>query len=495
MLHEIISRGAASYAPRIALKHGADEVTYGELDELVSRLADEIRGHGLAGAAGGLFAHNSIDYVVAYFAISRAGGLIAPTPTSLPPGRLLSEVEFCDVRYLVTTRKYADQVRDVANQCERVEALVIVEECGRKFSFESTSLTPRRANGTNHATAEDPAVLISTSGTASHPKRVMLSVQNLTSNISSFLEVSNLTKQDVGAIVLPLTAVGTNTTELLAYLTAGMTINICPGVFVLGDFCRLLYEQRVTTVNVTPFILNLMLNRSSEVRPKLSTIRQIFFASAPIASAQFNRLIEEFPTVRFLYGYGLTEASPRCTTLLPAFHHQKMGSSGTVLKDIQVKVVDEDGDQLPPGQIGEVIVKGPNVMLGYYKAPEVTAGVLRNGWLYTGDWGYLDEDQFLFIKGRKKNIIITRGISVSPEEVEQEILESPEISEAYVTGASDERLGESIVAYVVASENSVPDHHQLKNFLRNRLDPVKIPGRIEFVPKLERNHNHKLIRG
>jgi len=496
MLHEIIIRAAARYAPRTALRRGQEEVTYAQLDSLSSELAEKIRACGLGGAPGGIFAGNSIEYVVAYFAISKAGGLIVSTPVSLPPGRLTGEMEFCDVEYLITTPDHVGLLQGVAQDCPRVRYLIIVSACGRQVTMESSGGNGAvTVNGTPARSVDDPAILITTSGTASHPKRVMLSTRNMTSNIASFQEVARLDDDDVGAIVLPMTAVGTNTTELLAYLTLGMTVIIYPRVFVLGDFCRLLEEQRVTVVNVTPLILNLMLDRSDEVRERISTVKKIFFASAPIAPAQFRQLVDAFPSVQFYYGYGLTEASPRCSTLLPEFHRTKMGSSGTALRDVDVLIVDEDGHSVPVGQRGEVVVRGPNVMLGYYKSPDQTASVMRDGWLRTGDYGLLDEDGFLFIRGRKKNIIITRGISVSPEEVEQEILGCPDISEAYVTGVSDERLGELIVAYVVAREDAQPNQGRLKEFLRDRLDPVKIPSRIEFVSRLQRNHNQKLVRG
>ena len=342
---------------------------------------------------------------------------------------------------------------------------------------------------------DDTAVLISTSGTANDPKRVMLGHGNLFANIDSFQQIAQMEENDRALIILPLTAVGTNTTELLAYVSIGMRITIYKGIFVLGNFCRTIYERRISVLNVTPFILNTILSRSKEVAPKLASVRKMFFASAPFAVEPFRQLIHDFPTVGFYYGYGLTEASPRCSTLIPADHGTKLGSSGKALPDVEIRIVGDHAESLPIGEIGEVIIRGPNVMLGYYKKPEQTADVLKDSWLYTGDWGYLDEDGFLFIRGRKKNIIITRGISVSPEEVEQELLGYPDVTDAYVAGYSDERLGESIIAYVVPRKDTAPNQGNLKDFLRHRLDPAKIPSRIEFVSKLRRNQNQKLIRG
>ena len=495
-IHEIVSIGAQEHASRPAVIHGENQVTYGELDALSSALAQQLRCHDLVGGHGFVFLPNSIEYIVTYFGIAKANGVVAPTPISLPHDRLLSELNYCDAEYVVTDLMHADVVREAARKADTIRAVVTISQSGRETKLEcfSNQNGSSSSNG-QHRNNDEIAVLISTSGTASDPKRVMLTHRNLFANIESFQDVAQLSENDRAAIVLPMTAVGTNTTELLAYLHLGMTLNIYKGTFVLGNFCRLLDTQEVTTVNVTPFILTTMLTRSEEVAKKLSSVKKIFFASAPFGVGPFRQLTRAFPTVAFYYGYGLTEASPRCTTLNPAYHEEKMGSSGAALRQVEIVIVDDGGRLLPCGEIGEVVVKGPNVMLGYYKKPAETASVLRDGWLHTGDCGYLDEDGFLFIRGRKKNIIITRGISVSPEEVEQEILGYPDVNEAYVAGYNDERLGESIVAYVVPRSNSMLSQGNLKDFLRHRLDPAKIPSRIEFVSELRRNHNQKLIRG
>ena len=494
-VHEIIRRGAARHARRPALQHGLHQVTYGELDALSDALANTLQRLGLLARHGFLFLPNSIEYAVAYFGVAKAEGIIAPTPISLPQDRLAGEMAYCDAAYAITDRQHADAVMAAACQTANICAVITLDDSGRQIETKSLRGLDGSPTIPGVLPHDDLALLVSTSGTASDPKRVMLSHANLAANIRSFDQIAKLSEDDIGAIVLPMTAVGTNTTELLAYLSAGMTINIHKDIFVLGNFLNMLERQRVTVANVTPFILSTMLARSQEVAPKLATVQKIFFASAPFAVDTFRQLLAAFPDTGFYYGYGLTEASPRCTTLSPADQPHKLESSGRPLQDVEVAVVDEEGRALAPGEFGEITVRGPNVMLGYYKKPQESARVLRDGWLSTGDCGYQDEDGYLYIRGRKKNIIITRGISVSPEEVEQELLGYPDVRDAYVAGCNDDRLGETIVAYVVPREEATPDQGRLKEYLRNRLDPAKIPSRIEFVSQLRRNHNMKLIRG
>lgn len=495
-IHDIIRRGAQFHPQRVALRHQTADVTYGELDALSDQLAERLRAHGFAGTHGGLYLPNSIEYVVAYFAIAKSGGVIVPTTTAMPVARLPNELDYADVGFVVTDARHADDLREVVREVSGVKGLVVVRDAGRHVDVELLhGGTPAlRPHGWQEPTPQSPAAMFATSGTASEPKRVVLSHDNLLANISSFLHMAWLNHRDRSLIVLPMTAIGTNTTELLAYLTVGMTTRIYHGVFVLGEFCRLVDAERISVMNATPFILNMMLWKSSEVAGKLGSLAKLFFASAPMPPDQFRQLGRDFPTIGFHYGYGLTEASPRCTTLVPAHQPAKIGSSGTPLRNVELRIVDVQGHDLPTGELGEVIVRGPNVMQGYYKRPEATQAALRDGWLFTGDCGSLDEDGFVSIRGRKKNIIITRGICVSPEEVEQEIMGSPGVHEAYVASRQDERVGESIVAYVVAREGFQLSEEHLKSFLRGRLDPVKIPSRIEFVPKLQRNFNQKLVR-
>jgi long-chain acyl-CoA synthetase len=338
--------------------------------------------------------------------------------------------------------------------------------------------------------------MLPTSGTDGLPKRVLLSHANLLANVSSFLGAAGLHAGDPGLVVLPMTSSGTNTTELLAYLSAGMTIALYPPApFILGDFCAALGEFKATVTNLTPFILNLMLAKSGEVRPRVQTLRKIFFASAPIPVSQFERLLEAFPGVQFQYGYGLTEASPRCTMLDPSLARAKMGSAGRPIAGVDVRIIDEAGEPLPAGRTGQILVRGPNVMLGYDRQPDRTRAALAGGWLHTGDLGCLDAEGFLYVKGRIKSVIITRGVKVSPEEVEQALAGHELVQDSHVFGVADDLLGERVEARVVPRVGAHPRSPDLKEFLRRRLPAAAVPDRITVVADLGRGQTHKLPRG
>lgn len=496
-VHEIVEHAARRYRGRIALRQGRAELSHEDLDRLVTGLSRQLVSRGFGGRHGAVFIDNSVEYVVAYFAIARADGVVIPIPTALPPGRAVRELSFCDASFLVTTPRYASLFQELFSRTGEGCPLIVVSCSDARLETEvvpfSSGMSPASAKVTGRSA--DAAVLLRTSGTASHPKWVVLSHRNVTANMSAFLSRAALDDTETGLITLPLTSAGTHTTEMLAYLACGITSILYPHpTFVLGEFCRTIAEERVTIANVTPFVLGMLLWKAEEAARMTASLRKVFFASAPIASARFQQLLDAFPHVQFYRGYGLTEASPRCTMLSPQLAHSKIESSGSPLDGVSIRIVDDAGRAVGTGETGEITVKGPNVMPGYYDQADDTAAVLKGGWLHTGDYGRVDDQGLLYVRGRKKNIVITKGINVCPEEVEQEIMACPDVRDACVSGVHDEELGESLVAHVVPTETARLSEAQLKAFLRERLEPAKVPGRIVFVGRLPRNHAFKLVR-
>ncbi|MFL6274594.1 MAG: class I adenylate-forming enzyme family protein [Blastocatellia bacterium] len=497
-IHEVIAHPAERDPHKVAIKQGTRAITYGELHWITERLAEDLRALAGPGTHIGIWMENSIAYIIAYFAIAKAGSIIVPLSISLPIEGVRQECKSCDLDYLITTPARAAKASPLApdgGRLKRVLGLYISDDWRHCELLSAVEEGSKAAAKDRLAVAGEVAVMLSTSGSNGHPARVMLSHYNLIANMQSFLGMAGLEPTDRALIILPMTASGTNTTELLAYLARGLTITVYPHqVFLLSECCKLLHDARITVINLTPLVLSLMLRHSSKVARRIPALKKVFFASSPVAIKQLQQLVTHFPQVQFYYGYGLTEASPRCTTLLPECLLTKLGSVGKPLNNIDLRIVDTAHQSVPRGQIGEIAVKGPNVMLGYYRRPEDTRAAVTDGWLYTGDLGLLDEDGFLFVKGRKKNVIVSRGISICPEEIEQALLEHEAVTDAFVAGTSDDLLSERVVAYVVLREGGYATERQLQQFLGKRLERPKLPSQIFFVPELERNFNHKLIR-
>ncbi|HEX8091263.1 MAG TPA: AMP-binding protein [Blastocatellia bacterium] len=499
LIQDLLNGVAESHPYKLAIKHCASAMTYGELNRVTDRLAAELRALNLGRSHIGIMIENSTAYVVAYFSITKAGAVIVPINSSLPPERLKHEIEYCDLDSLITAPDRTELLTSALRHASRLKRIFALQFQQGTGQYELALAAGIEVTGTsrcvNNSSETDTAVMLSTSGSAARPRRVMLSHRNLIENVRSFLDVARLQETDRALIALPLTASGTNTTELLSYVSQGLSITIYPHqVFLVSEYCKLLHEDAITVVNVTPMILNLMLRESVKVGQKITRLRKAFFASTPMPARRLEQVAKRFPHVQLYYGYGLTEAGPRCTTLLPEFLHLKPGSCGRPLKNVEIRIVDDLRQPVASGQVGEIAVKGPNVMLGYYKQPRDTDAIDEGGWLYTGDLGSVDDDGFLFVRGRKKSVIVTRGLNVCPEEVEQALLEHDAVYDAFVVGVSDDLISERVVAYVVAREGDSVTEAQLRSFLSRRIERIKIPSSIFFVPELRRNSNHKLVR-
>lgn len=489
LIEDILRRSAANYSSRVALRRGSFHISFEELERSTDMVAAQLRRLIPRRMHIGLLAGNRIEYVIAYFGIAKAGGVMVPFAPSTHAQRIRCEANFCDVAYILATP-------DLATEKCLAEWCVPSGQFGQDWGSGGLLLFQvHNSTVEGFATHSDlqTAILLATSGTLSAPRRVALSHANVTRNMLAFVEAAGLRPSDRALITLPLTASGTNTTELLAYLQSGITASIYPHrVFSLFDYCSLVRAESATVANVTPFILKLLIQHRADVSSMISPVRKWFFASAPLGATTAVKLSQYYPGVDFCYGYGLTEASPRCTMLPASQFSERPGSAGKPLRDVLVQILDGDGVIRQYG-FGEIVVKGPNVMQGYYKSPDETAKVLRDGWLYTGDIGHLDREGFLYVDGRRKNLILSRGVSICPEEIEEVILQHPAVADAVASGIPDDLSFQRVIATVAIQPGCQVSESELLSFVAGRLDSVKCPTRIRFVPSIARNEAHKVI--
>jgi long-chain acyl-CoA synthetase len=226
----------------------------------------------------------------------------------------------------------------------------------------------------------------------------------------------------------------------------------------------------------------------------ISSLRYVCFGGGPMPVETLRRLIEGFPGVGFVHTYGQTEAAPRVTALLPQDRLGRLGSIGKPIPGVSVRLLSDDGKIAAPGEIGEIVVQGPNVMLGYYKRPADTAQVLRPDGLWTGDLARMDADGYLYLIGRRKNIVISGGINIYPEELEECLLGHPAVQEVVVMGEPHDVLGESPVAFVVRKPGTTASAEELLQHCATRLAQYKWPSRIEFRDSLSKTYNAKIKR-
>lgn len=440
----------------------------------------------------GLFIQNSVDYVIGYFAISFADKVIVPIETNGKEKQILSTVDYCELNLIVTNNDNFAYLNQILESGAEYDIEIYNLNTGSKKYI---SKKRKRVLDSDIAACseEDVAIMLHTSGTTSNPKKVMLTHKNLISNIQSNIASLQLNSQDRSLIVLPMCFGYCNTSQFLTHFYLRGSIVIYDGTFVPNRFFYYLEKYSCTNTTCIPTMLYLI-TRSKKTKYSLTGFRYLCFGGGTISLQVIEEVSKLLPDVGIVQTYGQTEASPRVTCLLPQDAKRKVGSVGKAISGVRVKIVDENGSELPANVKGEIIVQGNNVMKGYYKRPEETSRAIRNGWLHTGDIGMFDEEGYLYVVGRIKNVIITGGLNIYPEEIEEVLRSYPLVEEAVVLPRQHEVLGEIPIAKIVVKKDVQVDMNKLLEFCKEKLEIQKVPSEIVIVDKIEKTYNGKVRR-
>ena len=471
---------------RLALICGNDRWTFAELDRGVSAVAGRLAASGVqAGDLVALLAGNGSRFVQLAHAVSRLGAVLVPLNVRLTADELAWQIRDAEAACLVYDEPNA------ANAAELKEMLP-------SLSCQSLSELTERCEDGRTAGAEvarervDLSAVhsvIYTSGTSGRPKGAMLTFGNhFWSAVGSALNLG-LLGDDRWLACLPLFHVG-GLSILLRSVIYGSTA-IVQESFDPEAVNRAIDEENVTIVSV----VSTMLLRMLEARGKRSypkSLRCVLVGGGPVP----RPLLEECAQrgVPVVQTYGLTETASQVATLAPEDALRRLGSAGRPLFTTEVRIEDDRGRALPPGEPGEIVVRGPTVTPGYLNDPEATSQVLRDGWLHTGDIGYLDADGSLYVLDRRDDLIVSGGENVYPAEVEEVLRSHPAVLDAGVVGLADEHWGQQVAATVVPRPEVELDEEELLAFCRSRLASYKVPGRLRVVERLPRNAAGKLLR-
>jgi long-chain acyl-CoA synthetase len=452
-----------------------------EIDEVVS---DNI----------GIFLPNSIQYVIAFFTITLMDKVIVPISVQAKKAEIKSTIEYCELKIIITNTQYKDVLKSFLDDSDLMVIIFNLDD-GSFIGFGSGLKDFSKKNKINDKISEaEVAILLHTSGTTSSPKRVMLTHKNLITNIRSNIESLKLTENDKTLIALPMLFSYCNTAQFLTHLYIGASIVIMEDLFMPNIFFKLVQDERVTNFTGVPPMMLMLLNYGNKHKYDISSLKYICVGGGKMPVEKLKELIRTFPTVGIVHTYGQTEASPRITALLPEDSLRKVGSVGKPIPNVKVKIVfDKERDEIL-GEFGEIIVQGDNVMKGYYKRPDETAKVIKDGWLLTGDLGRLDEEGFIYLIGRKKNMIVSGGINIYPEEIEELIMCHPAVNEVCVIREEHELLGEVPIAKIVLKEDAKISEGELKNYCMDNLANYKVPSKVEFVDELPKTATGKILK-
>jgi acyl-CoA synthetase (AMP-forming)/AMP-acid ligase II len=469
-----------------------DTVTYSEMRTWAAAVAGGLRSRGVgAGDVVGLLSYNSLEFLATIFAANSLGAAAMPINWRLAAPELQFILEHSEARVLVCDVACID----LANGATRdLHGLVRVCTAGEsfdgweRFADLGSDDAPERV----HVGADDLHRLMYTSGTTGRPKGVMLTHANLAWKNYAHITEFGFTSDDVGLACGPLYHVGALDLVTTTMIAVGAT-TIVHRVFDAAQVVDEIERSGVTLVWTAPAMVRAILDVPDVENRDLSSVRVLIAGGEKMPIPFIERLRKVFPSAWFADAYGLTETVSGDTFLDRANTVTKLGSVGRPCQYLELEIWDDDGTSLPAGERGEVVLRGPKVFKGYWRDPDATAKAFAGGWFHTGDIGVRDEDGYLYIVDRLKDMIVSGGENIASSEVERVLYEHEAVVEAAVVGRSDDRWGEVPVAYVVVSSASTtPD--ELIEHCRGQLAKFKVPQEVMLIDALPRNPSGKVLK-
>jgi long-chain acyl-CoA synthetase len=486
-LASLLTDSAACQPERTAIKLDDAELSYAQLDGASAHLAGLLAQHGFQrGDRVGVMLPNVPHFPIVYYGILRAGGVVVPMNVLLKEREVAYYLEDSGAKLLFAWADFGAEARPGAAaagaELIEVDPLGFVDVVGTAEA--RLELAP--------VADEHTAVILYTSGTTGKPKGAELTHANLYGNALTKLEtLIQLTADDVILGALPLFHSFGQTAAMNAGLMAGACLTLLPR-FDPVKALQIMERDRVSVFLGVPTMYNAMLAVPEAERPDMSSLRVCISGGASLPVEVLRAFDGQFGA-KILEGYGLSETSP-----VASFNHpdreRKPGSIGTPIRDVRMRVVDEQDAELPPGEVGEIVIQGPNVMKGYWQRPDATAEAMRGGWFHTGDMAKVDEDGYFFIVDRKKDLIIRGGYNVYPREIEEVLYEHPAVGEAAVVAVPHAELGEEVGAAVALKGGAEASADELQTFVKERVAAYKYPRHVWFVDELPKGPTGKILK-
>ncbi|RDI45368.1 acyl-CoA synthetase (AMP-forming)/AMP-acid ligase II [Nocardia mexicana] len=496
LIHDYIDYWAMRKPHELCATDGERSLTWLEMQVWTRKIASWLGSRMESGRRFGILSRNSLEIFALYFGASRVGAVAVPLNVRLAPPEWKYILNDANVELLIAEEEFTDAVESIRNDLQAPVYLARGRKHGWKSFEEEISAgdsdVPERA-----IDITDPLYQMYTSGTTGLPKGAVLSHLAVTSNvlqIQAGLQIAG----SQGLVVMPLFHGGAAISTFL-FVAHGMTVRILRE-FNPDNVVELLKNEPIAAVTLVPSMIQMLLQVPSVTDGNYEHLDVIAYGAAPIASDVLRKAIATFGC-RFAQGYGLTETSATATVLYPDDHELALRgnpglllSAGRPMLATEIRIVDSNGGELPPGEIGEVMVRGPQLMSGYANLPDATAASLRDGWLSTGDAGYLDSNGYLFLSDRVKDMIVSGGENVYPREIEEVLFKLAGVLDAAVVGVPDERWGEVPLAFIVADPQQDLRESDVIEHCRQLLARYKCPQSVEFVSALPLNATGKILK-
>lgn len=481
-LGKMLAQSAETYAEMVAVIHGGRKMLYRELEAAACALANHLKSEGLGkGDKVAIMLPNCPEFIISYFGIQKIGGVAVTLNTQSTPYELKHLLGDSDSKGLITQGAMAKRFEEIREELPLCRLLITTNGPQEDSPFSQIVAKGPFTTEIPEMADDDPAVMIYTAGLTGKPMGALLSHRNL---LSQSVLLRTIGQQDTGVIglaVIPFFHSFGAVANMLAPLKIGGA-TVLMERFTLDGIFEAIEKEKVNYVAAVPRLFLGMLFHEGGDKYRTDSLRLCITGGAAMPP-DFIPVFEQKYNVKILEGYGLTEASP-VASFSRLNMPQKPGSIGTPIPGVTAKIVDGEGREVPRGTVGELTLQGENVMLGYYKAPEATAQVIREGWLHTSDLGRMDEEGYIFLTGRKKRMIITSGFNVYPREIEIVLNLHPAVQETHIIGKEDLLRGEIVKALVVKKPGAQLEERELLRHCRTYLSSYKVPRDIEFVDRI-----------
>ncbi|MBF7083856.1 long-chain fatty acid--CoA ligase [Desulfallas sp. Bu1-1] len=490
---EIFQKGGKNRLNHPAILEQQKATTYRELYEIVNKLSNGLSLLGVKkGSKVALYLPNTREFIQSYYAVLQLGAVVVPINVLLRSEEINYIASHSDTEVVITSSEHYPEVEKGLKGLKGVKhAIVSGLDKEGIVNFEKLVSESPDSSFQYKVEDDDVAVIIYTSGTTGKPKGAMLTHNNISSNVVTFNDIMRGTPDDKMITVLPLAHIFGQTCVMNTCIYNGGTL-ILHQRFEPVEIMKSIQNNKATVFTGVPTMYSYIINHPDALKYDLRSLRLSISGGAPIPVEVLNKFESMYNCV-IIEGYGLSETSP-----VNAFNTiegpRKPASTGIAINGVEVKIFDEQDNEVPTGVVGEIVVKGPNVMKGYYKDPEATALAMRGGWFHTGDMAYKDEDGHIFIVDRKKDMILKSGYNVYPREVEEVLYTNPKVAGAAVIGVPDELKGEEVKAFVVLKEGETATEEEIRQYCRSKIAPYKTPRYIEFLDALPMGSTGKILR-
>ena len=481
-LGQMLEESCRQYGENVAIIHDDISLTYNELNRAANAIGNRLRSSGLKkGDKVALLLSNCPEFIISYFAVQKIGAVAVTLNIMSTAYELRYLLGNSEAKVLITEASLTKRFEEISGDVPLCRRLLVTNGLDTTSPFGDIIEEGPFTLDMPEIAGDDHAVMIYTAGLTGRPLGAILTHRNLLGQSNIIRDLCGGTEKDRALSVIPFFHSFGAVANMLGTVRIGAGM-VLMDRFSVDNIFSAIERDKVTYIASVPQVFLGMLLQEEGKRYDLSSLRLCITGGAAMP-AEFIPPFEKRFGVKVLEGYGLTEASPVCTFSRPDMV-QKPGSIGVVIPGVEAKIVDDYGKKVPAGESGELIIKGENMMKGYYRDEEATAMVIRDGWLYTSDLAKIDEDGYIFLTGRKKRMIITWGFNVYPREVEIVLEMHPAVKSSRVVGMSDLMRGEVVKALIVKNKGADTDKKSIIRHCRKYLSLYKVPRKVEFVENL-----------